>query len=128
MNYEVEVKVTESFKKSAKRLLKKSASLRAEIRGLQADLMENPEKGIPLGNDAYKIRLRIRSKGRGKSGGARVITYVETEVIGIVEEIEQGMKTVNLLFIYDKADTESISQEELASLIKNVTDDESTDD
>ncbi len=41
------------------------------------ELEENPTTGTPLGNDVYKIRLAIVSKNKGKSGGARVISFVK---------------------------------------------------
>ena len=77
--------------------------------------MQTPALGTSLGKDAYKIRVPIRNKGRGKSGGARVITYLET--IALANDTEQ---TVNLIYIYDKSETASISQKELAALIKQL--------
>ena len=53
---------------------------------LEKELIKDPRLGVPLGNDRYKIRLKITSKGKGKSGGARVITLVENEIIGIAED------------------------------------------
>lgn len=35
--------------------------------------------GTPLKNNCYKIRLAIASKHKGKSGGARVITYLHVQ-------------------------------------------------
>ncbi len=63
--------------------------------------------GTPLGNDCYKIRMTISSKGKGKSGGARVITYVK-----IIET------SIFLLSIYDKADAANISDKELKERLK----------
>ncbi len=53
--------------------------------------------------------MGITSKNRGKSGGARVITYVK-----ITDEI------IYLLSIYDKADTDSIADNEILSRIKDM--------
>lgn len=114
----VEVRITRNFKKQAKHLLKKYPSLIGELEKLEKELTDNPKLGKPLGSEAYKIRLSVKSKGKGKSGGARVITHVESEIIGIVEQIEEEI-TVSLLTIYDKSDTESISDKELKELIKN---------
>lgn len=70
MNYKI---ITiESFDKDLKRLVKKYASLKNEFANLLATLKENPKHGVALINNCYKIRLGIASKGRGKSGGARV--------------------------------------------------------
>lgn len=97
------------FDRQLKRLAKKFPSLKAEYTALVEDLEENPEKGIPLGNNCFKIRLAIASKGRGKSGGARVIThfYVEND-------------TVFLLSIYDKSEQVDISENELVELLWEI--------
>jgi len=60
-----------------------------------------------LGNDYYKIRLAITSKGKGKSGGARVITCVKVVV-----------NTTYLVGIYDKSEKESISIKEIQKRIE----------
>lgn len=62
------------FDKQAKRLSKKYPSLKNDLSALINALAEEPEQGTPLGNNFYKIRLAITAKGKGKSGGARVIT------------------------------------------------------
>ena len=103
-----EVRVTKSFKKAVKPLLKKYVSLLGELTNLETELLKNPEMGMPLGNNAYKIRLKIKSKGTGKSGGARVISYLETEIVGIVETDEK-LTVVNLITIYDKSDKQTIT-------------------
>ncbi|MBU3660019.1 MAG: hypothetical protein FGM14_09125 [Flavobacteriales bacterium] len=105
MSYSIEL--TDNFKKEAKKLIKKYASLREEIALLGKELAENPTFGTPLGNDIYKIRLAIASKNKGKSGGARVITFVK-----IIDE------TVFLLSIYNKGDRNSISDKEIEELLK----------
>jgi len=74
--------------------------------------------GTPLGRNIFKIRLKISSKGRGKSGGARVISLVEEAmVIGEVSAEEEEL-TVNLITLYDKADTAVIDDKELKRLVK----------
>lgn len=105
MSYKIEL--TDNFKKEAKKLVKKYASLRAEIVELSKALAENPTTGSPLGNDVYKIRLAIASKNRGKSGGARVISFVK-----IIDE------TVFLLSIYNKGKKDTISDKEIEELLK----------
>lgn len=67
-------------------------------------------QGTDLGNRLRKIRLAITSKGKGKSGGARVITYTITVQ-------EEGIE-VTLLTIYDKSDRENVSDKELLDLLK----------
>lgn len=66
-----------NFKKEAKRLIKKYKSLKTELEVLGHELSEEPTLGTPLGNDVYKIRLAVSSKGKGKSGGARIISYLQ---------------------------------------------------
>jgi len=114
-----EVRVTKSFKKAIKPLLKKYASLFNDLAALETELLENPRVGTSLGSNAYKIRLKIKSKSKGKSGGARVVSLVETEIVGIVETVEE-LTVVNLIMIYDKAERQTITDAELRDLIKNL--------
>lgn len=60
--------------------------------------------------DSVKLGCEITSKGKGKSGGARVITFTV-----IVSEQEA---TLNLLYIYDKAERSSISEKEISQLLR----------
>ena len=97
------------FDRQLKRLAKKYHSLKAEYKALVEELEKNPEKGIPMGNNCFKIRLAIASKGRGKSGGARVITHIYIE-----------NETVFLLSIYDKSEQTEISDKELKELLLEI--------
>ena len=115
----VTVNITSNFKKEAKQLLKKYASLKADLTNLENDLLNNPKLGTPLGNNAYKIRVKITSKGKGKSSGARVISYLETELVTSFEDIN-GQTVVNLISIYDKSESATISDKELKALISNL--------
>ncbi len=101
--------LSEGFKKEFKQLSKKYISLANDVAELGKLLKENPIEGTPIGNNCYKIRLAIRSKGRGKSGGARVITFVQ-----IIKE------TVYLLSIYDKSEQENIADKEILERIKSI--------
>jgi hypothetical protein len=105
MSYKIEL--TDNFKKEAKKLIKKYVSLSTEIAELGKELAENPTMGTPLGSDVYKIRLAIASKNKGKSGGARAISFVK-----IID------KTVYLLSIYNKGEKDSISNKEIEELLK----------
>ena len=82
-----------------------------DLAGLIEKLTDEPEQGTALDNSFYKIRLSIASKGKGKSGGARIITNIV-----IADE------TVYLLSIYDKADKENLTDKELNELIEFVQD------
>ena len=117
----VTVRITKSFKIALKPLLKRYHSISSDLLKLENTLSEAPRIGTPLGNDVYKIRMKITSKGKGKSGGARVITLVESTVIGIAEKISEDEITVNLITIYDKSDVSNISDKELRDLIRNIS-------
>lgn len=108
MNYNVIP--SDKFKREAKRLAKKFPSLKQELAELNATLEKTPEAGTSLGNDTYKIRLAIKSKGKGKSGGARVITYVMTD-----------NNEVYLLTIYDKSDFDSIDDKTIKAIIETLS-------
>ena len=99
----------ENFKKEAKRLLKKYPSLKQELAALETELGQNPSLGTPIGRNCYKIRLKVKSKGKGKSGGMRVVTLVITL-----------SKNIHLLSIYDKSEKEDIPDKELLQLIQTV--------
>jgi len=113
------VKVAKSFKKQAKPLLKKFSSLRKDLSQLESELIKNPHLGVPIGKSSYKIRLAVKSKGKGKRGGLRVISHIETEIIGIIENEGEEI-IVNLISIYDKSETESITDKELNDLISGL--------
>lgn len=108
MNCKVEVLFT--FKKEFKRLSKRYRSLLNDVQKLQGELLAKPDLGTDLGNGLRKIRMAIQSKGKGKSGGASVITYT---IITKIEETE-----INLLYIYDKSERDSISAAEIKELLK----------
>ncbi len=101
-----EIIPTETFERKLKKLAKKHKSLKSDLSNLVLELLENPTLGTSLGKECYKIRLRIESKGKGKSGGARLITFVR-----IINE------RIFLIDIYDKAEQTTISNEKLKELI-----------
>jgi mRNA-degrading endonuclease RelE of RelBE toxin-antitoxin system len=104
MSYSIEL--SDNFKKEAKRLGKKYPSLKNELAKLFEELEENPTKGTPLGNDVYKIRLGISSKNKGKSGGARVITFVKVTETSVL-----------LFSIYNKGEKDNITDIDIQALL-----------
>lgn len=106
MSYSIEL--SSNFKKEAKRLTKKYPSLKTELAQLFTELEENPTIGTPLGNDIYKIRLAIASKNKGKSAGARVLSFVKVT-----------QTTVLLFSIYNKGEVDSLTDKEIKELIKD---------
>lgn len=71
----INLKLSAKFKRNLKRLAKKFRTLPNEINQLLDELEAEPNKGTDLGAGFYKIRLASDSKGGGKSGVFRVITY-----------------------------------------------------
>lgn len=89
---------------------KKYKSLKSDFATFIQELRENPNEGSQLGHGLRKVRMSIATKGKGKSGGARVITL--TAIVD-VENTEIG-----LLYVYDKSERESISDKELMKILK----------
>lgn len=108
MNIKIEPLPT--FKREAKRLNKHYVSFADDYERFINELEANPHLGIDLGGGLRKVRMSITSKGKGKSGGARGITFT---VVVAVEETE-----INLLYIYDKAERSSISKKEIEELLR----------
>lgn len=100
---------TRRFEKELKRLIKKFPSLKKEYSALIDTIALDPESGTSIGNNCFKIRIAIASKGKGKRGGARVITYVFIQ-----------NTTVYLLTIYDKSEKQDIRDGELNEIIQNL--------
>ena len=105
------IKVTSNFAKEAKRLAKKYPSFKKDYEELKNSLQENPLQGDELTPGIRKIRLAIKSKGKGKSGGARVITF------NVLAEQQNGM--VVLVLIYDKSDFSTVDVNTVKELIRD---------
>ncbi|MCF2490610.1 type II toxin-antitoxin system RelE/ParE family toxin [Dyadobacter sp. CY347] len=103
------VKTIPKFESELKRLAKKYLSLKAEYFELIQSLRINPAQGTSLGQSCFKIRLSIASKGKGKSGGGRVITCYQV-----------SETTVFLLAIFDKSERENMPDKELKDLLKEL--------
>ena len=104
----INIIVLPQFQKEIKQLSKKYISLPDDFEHLLTVLESNPTAGESLGNNCYKIRLKIASKHSGKSGGARVITCVK-----IIDS------KIYLISIYDKADKETINKKEIEAILKS---------
>jgi mRNA-degrading endonuclease RelE of RelBE toxin-antitoxin system len=107
MNYNVIP--TPTFKSQAKRLIKKFPSLKKELSDLNFILSQTPDSGTPLGNDTFKVRLAVKSKGKGKSGGMRIITF----------KINKN-KEIYLLTIYDKSEIASIDDRAIKFIVRQI--------
>ena len=104
---------SEEFMRQFKRLAKKYPSLVSDYDTFKKELHENPFQGSDLGNGTRKVRMAIASKGKGKSGGARVITYN-------VQEQNDDEVLITLMTIYDKSDMENVSDAYLRSLVQQI--------
>ena len=108
---------TSAFKKSAKRLKKKYKSLPKDIAEFLRNFQQNPSIGVDLGSGFRKIRMEISSKNKGKSGGARIITY---ELY--VKEVE-NTTDILLVEIYDKSEKESIGEKRINQIVQSYLND-----
>ena len=102
------------FECRAKALAKKYRSFVDDYNAFLDELERNPYVGTPLGGNTYKHSMAIASKGKGKSGGARVITYN-------VQQTEADV-TITLMSIYDKAEISNVSDAYLRQLVKEIED------
>ena len=107
-----EIRTIENFDRQAKRLAKHYASFRDDYKALLDELQKNPMAGTDLGSGIKKVRMAIASKGKGKSGGARVITYTADVIVHSCEG------ELFLLSIYDKSEQSTISDKDIKRLKK----------
>ena len=105
----MKVRTSEDFRAAYKRLKKRHKSLQQDFERLLASLLQDPLQGVELEGGSRKVRMAITSKGRGKSGGARVIIRVRI----VADELQ-------LLYIYDKADYENVSDIFLRDIMKRM--------
>ncbi len=103
----------DEFERGAKTLRKKYPSFEKDYDMFLDELEKNPFAGESLGQHTYKYRMAISSKGKGKSGGARVITYN-------VQQTGSEEILITLMTIYDKSDIENVSDAYLKSLIQQI--------
>ncbi len=103
----------DEFQRGAKALRKKYPSFEDDYNTFLDELEQNPFSGESLGKHTYKNRMAIASKGKGKSGGARVITYN-------LQQQSEDEVTITLMTIYDKSDISNVSDAYLRSLVKEV--------
>lgn len=107
----VTVTLGDDFKRQARRLSKKYKSLKDDLKVFQDSIKENPFQGSDLGGGVRKIRMAIVSKGKGKSGGARVLT---------LNILVSGDADVTLLTIYDKEEIDNVSDNYIKWLVSEA--------
>ena len=110
---EVTINVSKEFERQAKRLAKKYRTFVDDFAGFLNGIKENPFQGVDLGGGKRKIRMAVTAKGKGKSGGMRVITFN-------VEFTDSDSVVVNLLTVYDKQEISNVSDKYINQLIQNL--------
>ena len=107
-----ELITSERFDVQIKRLSKRYPSFKEDLRLFESELLENPMQGVEIAPHIRKIRMTIHSKGRGKSGGARVITCNAL--------ISEKDGKIGLLLIYDKADVSNVKINVIKDIMKEI--------
>ncbi|HAL81640.1 MAG TPA: hypothetical protein DCO83_04895 [Mucilaginibacter sp.] len=100
---------TPNFQKEFKKLCKKYHSIKTDLIELTNSLQEQPVQGDEVFKNCYKIRFAIKSKGKGKSAGGRLISYIQ-----ITNE------KIYLLSVYDKSEKETVSDQYIKFLLKDL--------
>ena len=112
MSCNITISVSDDFAKEAKRLAKKYPSFKQDYKDFLDSIKENPLQGDEITKNIRKIRMAIKAKGKGKSGGARVITF------NILTDIENGH--VVFLLLYDKEDASTVKVNVVKQLVQDM--------
>ena len=102
---------TKSFGRELKKLKKKYPSILSDLDKVAAELLKSPSMGDPVYKNCYKIRVPISSMNKGKSGSARLVTY-----------LVHTKSTIFLMAIFIKSARSSISDQEIRKLIEGIED------
>ena len=105
----VKIYTEKEFERQLRKLSKKYRSMLDDYDAFLTGLEQDPYQGTSLGKGVRKVRMAIASKGKGKSGGARVITYNLYQ--------EGNSVIIDLLTIYDKGEISNISDEFISFLL-----------
>ena len=110
MNWTIEF--TPDFSKGAKILSKRHKSFKDDLKDFKDSIIKNPFQGAEICPGIRKIRMPIAAKGKGKAGGARVITltFYVSEEDGVVK----------FLIIYDKSDADTVNVKVVRSIVKDL--------
>ena len=109
----VEIVLGDEFKRQFKRLAKKYPSLKDDFVTFKKELTDDPFQGIDLGSGTRKVRMAIASKGKGKSGGARIITF------NVILR-EDDFIEITLLTIYDKGEISNVTDNYIKWLVSLI--------
>ena len=112
MSCNITISVSDDFAKEAKRLAKKYPSFKQDYQDFLDSIKENPLQGDEITKNIRKIRMAIKSKGKGKSGGARVVTF------NVLTNTEKGQ--VVFLLLYDKEDASTVKVNVVKQLVQDL--------
>ena len=112
MSCNITISVSDDFAKEAKRLAKKYPSFKQDYKDFLLSIKNNPLQGDEITKNIRKIRMAIKAKGKGKSGGARVITF------NILTDIKNGH--VVFLLLYDKEDASTVKVNVVKQLVRDM--------
>lgn len=112
MSCNITISVSDDFAKEAKRLAKKYPRFKQDYKDFLVSIKNNPLQGDEITKNIRKIRMAIKAKGKGKSGGARVITF------NILTDIENGQ--VVFLLLYDKEDASTVKVNVVKQLVRDM--------
>ena len=112
MSCNITISVSDDFAKEAKRLAKKYPSFKQDYKDFLDSIKENPLQGDEITKNIRKIRMAIKSKGKGKSGGARVVTF------NVLTNTEKGQ--VVFLLLYDKEDASTVKVNVVKQLVRDM--------
>ena len=100
------IEYSDNFLKEAKKLSKKFRLLKSDLEETLGEIEQNNDFGVFLGCNLFKKRIKNSSIPTGKSGGFRVIIYLQLE------------DKIVLISIYSKTKKESLSDDELRELVE----------
>ena len=112
MSCNITVSASDDFAKEAKRLAKKYPSFKQDYKDFLESIKNNPLQGDEITKNIRKIRMAIKAKGKGKSGGARVIT------LNVLTDVENGQ--VVFLLLYDKEDASTVKVNVVKQLVRDM--------
>ena len=112
MSCNITVSVSDDFAKEAKRLAKKYPSFKQDYKEFLESIKNNPLQGDEIAKNIRKIRMAIKAKGKGKSGGARVITF------NVLTDVENGH--VIFLLLYDKENASTVKVNVVKQLVREM--------
>ena len=112
MSCNITISVSDDFAKEAKRLAKKYPSFKQDYKEFLESIKKNPLQGDEITKNIRKIRMAIKAKGKGKSGGARVITF------NVLTDVENG--NVFFLLLYDKEDASTVKVNVVKQLVQDM--------